>query len=134
MLQGTIFDQGFVVGSFGSGVSPKEFFCHARAERVLLCDTALTTPQTGYSQRKLIKLMQKMVVHNDRSVRCVCSKKIHEEAFGGDGIDPHCKALDPNWLKRAICKVQAEYCQGKTQRKRHVSIKNIDFFVSGERT
>ena len=56
--QGTIFDQGFVVGSFGSGLNPKEFFNHARAGRTTLCDTALTTSQTGYSQRKLIKLME----------------------------------------------------------------------------
>ena len=47
--QGTISDQEFVVGSFGSGLSPKEFFSHARAGRASLCDTALTTSQTGYS-------------------------------------------------------------------------------------
>ena len=40
MLQGTIFNQGFIVGSFGSGLSPKEFFIHARAGKTLLCDTA----------------------------------------------------------------------------------------------
>ena len=39
--QGTIFDQGFFVGSFRSGLSPKEFFRHARAGRTSLCDTAL---------------------------------------------------------------------------------------------
>ena len=71
--QGTIFDQGFVVGSFGSGLSPKEFFSHARAGRTSLCDTVLTASQTGYSQRKLIKLMEKMVFQNDGSVRCVCA-------------------------------------------------------------
>ena len=57
--QRTIFDLGFIVGSFGSGLTPKEFFSHARAGRTSLCDTALTTSQTGYSQRKLIKLMEK---------------------------------------------------------------------------
>ena len=46
--------------------------------------------------------MEKMVVHNDGSVKCVCSKRIYEEAFGGDGIDPCSRVLDPNWLKRAI--------------------------------
>ena len=34
--QGTIFDQEFVVGSFGSGLSPKEFFSHARTGRTSL--------------------------------------------------------------------------------------------------
>ena len=100
--QGTIFDQEFIVGSFGSGLTPKEFFSHARAGRTSLCDIALTALQTGYSQRKLIKLMEKMVVHNDGSVKCICSNRIYEEAFRGDGIDPYRRVLDPNWLKRAI--------------------------------
>ena len=55
MPQGTIFDRGFIIGSFGSGLNPKEFFSHARAGKKSLCDTALTTSQIGYSQRKLIK-------------------------------------------------------------------------------
>ena len=45
--------------------------------------------------------MGKMFVHNDGSVRCVCSKRIYEEAFGGEGIDQCNRVLDPNWLKRA---------------------------------
>ena len=83
-------------------MSPKELFSHARAGRTSLCDTALITSQTGFSQRKLIKLMEKMVVHNDGSVRCVYSKRIYEESFGGDGIDPCKRISDPNSLKRAI--------------------------------
>ena len=43
MPQGTIFDQGFIVASFGSGLIPREFFNHARAGRTSLCDTALRT-------------------------------------------------------------------------------------------
>ena len=60
--------------------------------------------------------MKKMVVHNDGSVRFVCSKRIDEEALGGDGIDPCRGVLDPNWLKRAIYRARAEYCQGKTEK------------------
>ena len=99
------FDQGFFVPSFGCGLTPKKFFSHARAGRTSLSDTALTTSQTGYSQRKLIKLMGKMVVHNDGSMRCMCSKRIYKEAFGGDGIDPCRRVLDPNWLKRAMYRI-----------------------------
>ena len=113
MQQGTIFDQGFIVGSFGSGLTPKEFFNHARAGRTSICDTALAPSHTGYSQRKLITLMEKMVVHYDGSVRCLCSPRIYEEAFRGDGIDPCRRVLDSNWLKSAICRAQAEDCQGK---------------------
>ena len=116
MPQGTIFDQGFIVGSFGSGLSPEEFFNHVRAGRTSLCDTALTTSQTGYSQRKLTKLIEKMVAHNDGSVRCVCSKRIYEEAFGGDGIDPCRKVLDPNWLKRAYTGPRPKITKGKLLR------------------
>ena len=72
MQQGTIFDQGFIVGPFGSGLTPKEFFNHVRAGGMSLCDTALTTSQSGYSQGKLIKLIEKMVVHNNGSMRCIC--------------------------------------------------------------
>ena len=43
MPQGTIFDQGFIVASFGSGLTPREFFNHAKAGRTSLCDTALRT-------------------------------------------------------------------------------------------
>ena len=43
MPQGTIFDQGFIVASFGSVLTPREFFNHARAGRTSLCDTALRT-------------------------------------------------------------------------------------------
>ena len=50
------------------------------------------------------KVVPRMVVHNDGSVRCVWSKRIYEEAFGEDGIDPCKRVLDPNWSKRAICR------------------------------
>ena len=59
MPQGTVFDQGFIVESFGSGLTLKQLFSHARAGRTSLFDTALTKSQTGYSQRKLIKFIKK---------------------------------------------------------------------------
>ena len=49
--------------------------------------------------------MEKMVVHNDGTVRCMSSKRIYEEAFRGDGIDLCKRVLDLNWLKRAIYRV-----------------------------
>ena len=114
MPQGTIFDQGFIVGSLESRLTPKKVFSHVRAGRTSLCNTALTTSQTGYSQKKFIKLMEKMVVHNDGTVRCVCSKSIYEEAVGGDGIKPCRRVLDPSCLKKAIYRAQTKDCQGKT--------------------
>ena len=57
--------------------------------------------------------MEKMVVHNDGSVRCVCSKRVYEEAFGGDGIDP-CKRLKTQ-VKFKLAKdgnIQGKVCLG----------------------
>ena len=57
--------------------------------------------------------MEKMVVDNDGRMRCLCSKRIYEEAFGGDVIDPCKRVLDPNWLNRAIYRAicaRAEDC------------------------
>ena len=50
--------------------------------------------------------MEKIIVHNDGSVRGICSGRTYKEAFGGNGIDPSTRVLDPNWLKRAIYRVK----------------------------
>ena len=42
--------RGFITGSFGVGLTPGEFFLHAQSGRTSLCNTALTTSQTEYSQ------------------------------------------------------------------------------------
>ena len=34
-------------------------------------------------------------------------------AFGVDGIDPRRRALDPNWLRRAICRTWVKIIKGK---------------------
>ena len=39
--------KGFITGSFGTGLSPKELFLHAQSGRTSPCDTILTTSQTG---------------------------------------------------------------------------------------
>ena len=92
-------------------MSPKELFSHARTGRTSLCDTALTRSQTGYSQRNLIKLMEKIVAHNDGRMRCVCSKRIYEEAFGLDGIDPCKSVLDRSKLVEEG-NIQGNLCSG----------------------
>ena len=65
-----------------------------------------------------------MVAHNDGSVRCVSSKRIYEEAFGEDGIDPCVRLLDPNWLKRAI--YRAICVRGEDEKKRSRKIVGIN--------
>ena len=57
--------------------------------------------------------MEKMVVHKDGSIRWVSSKRIYEEEFAGDGIDPCRRVLDPNWLKRAIYRAICAWAEDK---------------------
>jgi DNA-directed RNA polymerase III subunit RPC1 len=48
--------KGFVRNSFYSGLSPTEFIFHAISGREGLVDTAVKTAETGYMQRRLMKV------------------------------------------------------------------------------
>lgn len=48
--------RGFVQNSFYSGLTPTEFFFHTMAGREGLVDTAVKTAETGYLQRRLVKV------------------------------------------------------------------------------
>lgn len=48
--------KGFVSNSFYSGLTPYEFFFHAMSGREGLTDTAVKTADTGYMQRRLVKV------------------------------------------------------------------------------
>lgn len=52
-----------------------------------LIDTAVKTADTGYMQRRLIKVMEDLVVDYDYSVRNA-EKKIIQFLYGEDGFDP----------------------------------------------
>lgn len=48
--------RGFVANSFYSGLEPDEFFFHTMSGREGLVDTAVKTAETGYMQRRLMKV------------------------------------------------------------------------------
>lgn len=48
--------KGFVRNSFYSGLAPTEFLFHAISGREGLVDTAVKTAETGYMQRRLMKV------------------------------------------------------------------------------
>lgn len=48
--------RGFVANSFYSGLQPDEFFFHTMSGREGLVDTAVKTAETGYMQRRLMKV------------------------------------------------------------------------------
>ena len=61
--------RGFIMNSYYSGLEPLEMFIHLGSGREGLIDTALKTAVTGYSQRKIIKHFENILVNYDGSVR-----------------------------------------------------------------
>lgn len=56
LLERTPQAKGFVENSFYSGLTPTEFFFHTMGGREGLVDTAVKTAETGYMQRRLVKV------------------------------------------------------------------------------
>jgi DNA-directed RNA polymerase II subunit RPB1 len=79
--------RGFVESSFIQGLTPQEFFFHAMGGREGLIDTAVKTSDSGYIQRRLVKLMEDIHVDQDGTVRDI-NGSIVEFSYGEDGIDP----------------------------------------------
>jgi len=78
--------RGFVQNSFISGIQPTEFFFHAMGGREGLIDTAVKTSDTGYIQRRLVKLLEDIHVAEDRSVRDI-NGSIVQFLYGEDTFD-----------------------------------------------
>lgn len=78
---------GFVDASYLDGLSPTECFFHAQAGREGVIDTACKTKETGYIQRKYVKLLEDLSISYDGTVRDSVGG-IYQFEFGGDGIDP----------------------------------------------
>ncbi|KAI5172620.1 DNA-directed RNA polymerase III subunit RPC1 [Nematocida sp. LUAm3] len=78
--------RGFVRSSFCSGLTPTEFFFHAVSGREGLVDTAVKTAETGYMQRRLMKVLEGVHVAYDGTVRR--GKQLIQMHYGEDGLDP----------------------------------------------
>lgn len=78
--------RGFVQSSFSSGLNPQEFFFSAMGGREGLIGSKVTTSQTGYIQRRLIKFMEDCVVEMDYSVRDRTGR-IVQFLYGNDAMN-----------------------------------------------
>lgn len=78
--------RGFVHNSYYTGLNPDEFFFHAMSGREGLIDTAVKTSETGYIQRRLMKLMEDIIMHHDQTVRSSANAVV-QFIYGGDGWD-----------------------------------------------
>jgi len=102
--------KGFVRISFYSGLTPTEFLLHAISGREGLVDTAVKTAETGYMQRRLMKVKSDLVLililnimlmhlcvqaledlttQYDLSVRNSVGGVV-QFCYGDDGLDPAC--------------------------------------------
>ena len=78
--------RGFVKNSYFKGLTPQEYFLHAVAGREGLLDTSLKTANTGYIQRKMIKMLEDLkfdytnVVSNSKN-------NVIEFMYGEDNLD-----------------------------------------------
>jgi DNA-directed RNA polymerase II subunit RPB1 len=79
--------RGFIRNSFLKGLSPQEFWFHAMSGREGITDTAMKTAQSGYTQRKMVKIMEDVQVKYDQTVRNSFGSII-QFAYGGDNLCP----------------------------------------------
>ena len=78
--------KGFVKHSYIDGLSPDEYWHHTVGGREGLIDTAVKTSTTGYIQRRLVKSLESICVHNDATVRD-SQRRVIQFTYGEDGID-----------------------------------------------
>lgn len=78
---------GFIAQSYVEGLGPTEFFFHAQSGREGVIDTAIRTSDTGYTQRRLNKIMEDVSIAYDGTVRD-SRGSVYQFRFGGDGFDP----------------------------------------------
>lgn len=79
--------RGFISHSFIQGLNPREFIFHAMAGREGICNTGLSTADSGYLQRKIVKSFEDIQVRQDGTVRDAMGK-IYQTGYGGTCIDP----------------------------------------------
>jgi len=78
--------RGFIRSSFIGGLNPKEYFFHAMTGREGITDTAMKTADSGYIQRKMVKLTETAHVAYDGTVR-TSQQRILQFQYGDDGMD-----------------------------------------------
>lgn len=78
--------RGFVKSSFLRGMNPQEFIFHSMCGREGISNTSMSTSNSGYIQRKMVKVMEDIQVKYDGTVRNA-NNWVFQWAYGGDGFD-----------------------------------------------
>lgn len=77
--------RGFVEQSYIQGMSPLSFIFHSMGAREGLVNTTVTTADTGYSQRRMIKKNENNSTDDEGIVRG-CGGRMIQPLYGGDGL------------------------------------------------
>ncbi len=78
--------KGFIQNSFLKGLTPQEFWFHAMSGREGITDTAMKTANSGYTQRKMVKITEDIQIKYDQTVRNSVDSII-QFAYGDDNLD-----------------------------------------------
>lgn len=87
--------QGFIKHSFLHGLNPQEFIWHATSGREGCSDTAMKTANSGYLQRKMVKVLEDVQIKYDGTVRNT-NGWVVQWAYGNDGFDRSECSLNPD--------------------------------------
>jgi DNA-directed RNA polymerase II subunit RPB1 len=91
--------RGMIVNSYYQGLSWTEFIFHIGGGRENMIDKAIKTAETGYLQRKLIKMGEDVMIKYDGTVR-TANDHIVQLLFGYTGIDTtRCHEYEISLLK-----------------------------------
>lgn len=77
---------GFIKHSFIRGLNPQECYFHAMSGREGVCDTAMGTAESGYSQRRILKLCEDLHIAHDGTIRNV-KQEVASFSPGINGYD-----------------------------------------------
>jgi len=77
---------GFIENSYLSGLEPTEYFFHTMAGRIGVISTSIKTAETGYLQRRLMKVMEDAKIAYDGTVRNA-NDMILQYSYGSDCFD-----------------------------------------------
>jgi DNA-directed RNA polymerase II subunit RPB1 len=78
--------RGMVINSYYQGLTWSEFIFHVNSGRENMIDKAIKTAETGYLQRKLIKMEEDVMIKYDGTVRTANNHMV-QLLFGYTGID-----------------------------------------------
>lgn len=122
--------RGFVASSFFDGLNPQEAFFHAMSGREGMINTAMGTSDSGYNQRKSIKILEDLQTRYDGTVRGATGN-IYQYSYGHYGFDPAKTTNGP--LGPVPCdpvRLATRINYSSTETPEHLSAETIDSCLS----